>query len=53
MMKVLKGDESAGGKVLKTNSKSKVFFNFVDHGGPQVLEMPDGLFHADELYETF
>ena len=34
LLKVLKGDESAGGKVLKSNENSKVFFNFADHGAP-------------------
>jgi legumain len=47
LLKVLKGDASAGGRVLKTTKDSKVFFNFVDHGGPQTVEMPDGLLHAD------
>ena len=36
-MKVLLGDESAGGKVLKSTENDNVFFFFSDHGGPNVL----------------
>ena len=53
LLKVLKGDSTAKGPVLKTNENSKVFFNFADHGGPGNLEMPNGeYFHADELNEA-
>ena len=38
--KVFLGDESAGGKVLKTNEKSKIFFYFADHGAPGFVAMP-------------
>ena len=34
------GDESAGGKVLKSSSNSKVFFFFSDHGAPGLVGMP-------------
>ena len=42
LIKVLKGDSSTGGKVLKSDQNSKVFFNFVDHGAPHLVAMPDG-----------
>lgn len=38
--KVMKGDASAGGKVLKSDENSKVFFYFADHGAPGMLVMP-------------
>jgi len=42
VLEVLQGDSSAGGKVLKSDQNSKVFFNFVDHGAPHLVAMPDG-----------
>jgi len=47
--KVLTGDTSAGGKVLKSNSNSKVFVNFVDHGGVGLIGFPHTTMHATEL----
>lgn len=47
---VLKGDTSVGKKVLNSNTDSKVFFYFADHGAPNILGMPSGKFlYADEL----
>jgi len=40
---ILEGDQAtAGGKVLKSNSKSKVFVFYADHGAPGFLQMPGG-----------
>jgi legumain len=51
---VLQGDaETAGGKVLKSNSNSKVFVFYADHGAPGFVQMPTGLpVYADELGTT-
>lgn len=51
---VLTGDaQKAGGKVLKSTSSDKVFVNFVDHGGPGSIEMPDGkLLYAKDLMKA-
>ena len=49
---VLKGDAKAtGGKpVLQSNSDSKVFVFFSDHGAPGLVQMPHGdVVFADEL----
>jgi legumain len=47
--KVLTGDKSAGGKVLESNSESRVFVNFVDHGGVGIIGFPKTTMHATEL----
>ena len=53
ILKVLGGDESAGGKVLKSGENSKVFFYFADHGGPGILGTPVGKYlYADDLHTT-
>ena len=45
---VLIGDtEKAGGPVIKTNSKSKVFVFFSDHGAPGLIAFPQGYLYAD------
>jgi legumain len=46
--KVLLGDTSASGPVLGSNSDSKVFLNFVDHGGAGLICTPQG--SADWIY---
>ena len=47
---VLTGDEAtAGGKVLKSTKKSRVFVNFVDHGGVNLIGFPSTTMHAKEL----
>ncbi len=52
-MKVLTGDASAGGKVLKSTSEDKVFINFADHGGVGIIAFPSGgMLHADDLVKT-
>jgi len=53
ILKVLAGDASAGGKVLKSTEKSKVFFYFADHGAPGILGTPTGKYlYADDLKKT-
>ncbi len=38
---VLTGDEAtAGGRVLKTDTTSRVFVNFSDHGAPGIIAFP-------------
>jgi len=51
--KVLMGDDSAPGPVLKSDSDSKVFVFFVDHGGAGLICTPSGPWiYADELNTT-
>jgi legumain len=57
---ILRGDSSALNvnvnstrKVLKSNSLSKVFLFFADHGAPGHILFPDSLIFADELNTTF
>lgn len=53
--KVLLGDKTAPGPVLGSNSTSKVFVNFVDHGGAGLICTPQGSadwIYADELNDT-
>ena len=45
-LKVLTGDESAGGKVLKSTAEDTVFLAFFDHGSPDLVCFPYG----DYLY---
>lgn len=47
---VIQGDESAGPKVLKSNSKSKVFINFSDHGAPGLIAFPVGELYATDFH---
>ena len=49
--KVLTGDASGldGGKVLKSTSKSRVFVNFVDHGGVDIIGFPRTTMHSKDL----
>jgi legumain len=50
VIKVLQGDASAGGKVLKSDENSKVFFYFADHGAPGLVAMPvGGYLYADQF----
>ena len=54
--KVLKGDTSAGGKVLKSTSDDYVYVFFDDHGGDGILGVPDGcgpFIYADDLAQVF
>jgi len=51
---VLTGDaKTAGGKVLKSTAKDKVFVNFADHGGVGLIAMPDGkMLYAKDLMKA-
>ena len=54
--KVLKGDPSAGGKVLKSTSDDYLFVFYDDHGGDGILGVPDGcgpFIYADDLAQVF
>ena len=51
-MKVLLGDESAGGKVLKSTENDNVFFFFSDHGGPNVLCWPESDLSKEDFQNT-
>jgi legumain len=53
-MAVLKGDAAtAGGKVLKSDANSKVFFYFADHGAPGLVAMPvGGYLYANDFHKT-
>lgn len=54
VLKVLKGDTSVGGKVLKSDKDSKVFFYFADHGAPGLVAMPvGGYLMANDLHAAF
>jgi len=51
-LSVIKGDAKAvegigSEKVLKSNSESKVFINFVDHGAPGLIAFPNEYLYAD------
>jgi len=41
-LKVITGDESAGGRVLKSGENDRVFLNFADHGGVGIIAFPVG-----------
>jgi len=49
-LSVLKGEGS--GKVLKSDSNSKVFINFADHGAPGLIAFPRGELHAKDFHEA-
>eukprot|EP00908_Phaeocystis_cordata_P017978 Transcript_29354.p1 GENE.Transcript_29354~~Transcript_29354.p1 ORF type:complete len:480 (+),score=243.02 Transcript_29354:190-1629(+) len=42
-------DPNKKAKVLKSTSKSKVFVNFVDHGGVGIIGFPETTMHAKDL----
>jgi legumain len=49
-VKVITGDASAGGKVLKSGPNDRVFINFVDHGGVGIVGFPHGApLHVTQL----
>lgn len=55
--KVLLGDAAGlagvgSGKVLKSTKRSRVFVNFVDHGGVNIIGFPQTTMHAKELVST-
>lgn len=49
-MSVLKGEGE--GKVLKSDSNSKVFINFADHGAPGLIAFPTERLYAKDFHET-
>ena len=54
VIKVLTGDTSAPGPVLKSNANSRIFFYFADHGAPGLVAMPvGGYLYADKLQAAF
>jgi len=48
-VKVLTGDSSAPGAVLKSTSEDNVFINFVDHGGTGIIAFPSGTMSSSML----
>ena len=52
LIKVLTGDESAGGKVLKTTKEDNVFLYFSDHGSRDLLALPGGYLHSQDLIDA-
>merc|ERR1712127_172513 len=57
LLDVMKGDpltdETASKKTLKSDSNSKIFFYYADHGAPGLVAMPVGSYlYADKLYDT-
>jgi len=48
-VKVLTGDTSAPGPVLKSTSEDNVFINFVDHGGTGIIAFPSGSMSSSML----
>jgi len=47
---VLTGDaETAGGRVLTSDSETKVFINFSDHGAAGLIAFPSEYLYADQL----
>ena len=54
VLAILQGDESIGGPVLKSDSNSKVFFYFADHGAPGLVAMPVGKYlYAKDMNAAF
>ena len=53
-LKVLTGDESAGGKVLKSTSEDIVFLAFFDHGSNDLICFPyEDRLYRDDLEKAF
>ena len=54
LLAIFQGDPtSTGGKTLKSDANSKVFFSFFDHGAPGLVAMPVGSYlYADELFKS-
>lgn len=52
MLKVLAGDTTASGPVLKSDENSKVFFYFADHGAPGLIAMPTGGYLYADAFHT-
>lgn len=49
-LNVIKG--TGKGKVLKSNSNSKVFINFADHGAPGLIAFPKGQLYAKDFHDA-
>eukprot|EP00345_Euplotes_harpa_P019124 CAMPEP_0168335506 /NCGR_PEP_ID=MMETSP0213-20121227/10952_1 /TAXON_ID=151035 /ORGANISM="Euplotes harpa, Strain FSP1.4" /LENGTH=417 /DNA_ID=CAMNT_0008340451 /DNA_START=14 /DNA_END=1267 /DNA_ORIENTATION=+ len=49
-LSVIKGEGS--GKVLKSNSNSKVFINFSDHGAPGLIAFPSQYLYATDFHNA-
>ena len=52
LIKVLIGDESVGGKVLKTTKDDNVFLFFSDHGSEDLLALPGGYLYSNDLLDA-
>ena len=52
LIKVLIGDESAGGKVLKSTKDDNVFLFFSDHGSEDLLALPGGYLYSNNLLDA-
>lgn len=49
-LNVITGNPAAGGKVLRSGPKDRVFLNFIDHGGVGIVSFPNGPFlHVKDL----
>jgi len=48
-VKILTGDSSAPGPVLKSTAGDNVFINFVDHGGTGIIAFPSGTMSSSML----
>lgn len=51
-VKVLTGDSSAPGPVLKSTSEDNVFINFIDHGGTGIIAFPSGTMSSKMLNDA-
>lgn len=49
-LSILRGE--GDGKTLKSNSNSKVFINFSDHGAPGLIAFPSAELYARDLHKT-
>ena len=52
LIKVLTGDESAGGKVLKSTKDDNIFLFFSDHGAADLICLPGGYLYSKDLLNT-
>merc|ERR1719478_1196726 len=51
-IKVLTGDSSAPGPVLRSDSNDNVFVYYSDHGASGLVAMPDGYLYANTLNDA-
>lgn len=57
-MAVLKGDKNAvkghgTGRVLQSTANDRVFLNFADHGGPDLIAFPSSYLYSKDFLATF